>query len=203
MVREKWLLCETKPECLQNWLCLCYIYSCFSVASNLIISFMFAQNLFKLLKPIMVLHLSGSHFPPPHTYFNCGYCTGSFTVSRHQPSFDGCQVLVLLAFSRGEGCLEQISSLLCFQQVITPAFTQPSPALALHQYCHLLKALSFVLCCYAQMIFNLDPREALPFVFICMSERLGKNKLYFCLFILIIWNFWQIILSISQIWDMM
>lgn len=118
-----------------------------------------------------------------HTHFNCEYCTGSSTVSRHQPSFDGCQVLVLLAFSHGEGCLEQISSLLCFQQVITPAFTQPSPTLALHQYCHLLKAFSFVLCYYAQIIFSLDTREALPFVFIHTSERLGKNKLYFCLFL--------------------
>lgn len=32
------------------------------------------------------------------------------------------------------------------------------------------------------MIFNLDTREALPFVFIRMSERLGRNKLYFCSF---------------------
>lgn len=130
-------------------------------------------------------------------YTHCGYCTGSSTVSRHQPSFDGCQELVLLAFSQGEGCLERICSLLCFQQVITPAFTQPSAALALHQYCHLLKALSFALCCHAQMIFSLDPKEALPFVFICMSERLGRNKLYFCSFILIIWNSCQILLCTS------
>lgn len=96
---------------------------------------------------------------PSSTHTHTLYCIGSSTVSRHQPLFDGCQVLVLLAFSQVEGCLEQISSLLCFQQVITPAFTQPSPALALHQYCHLLKALSFVLCSYTQMIFNLHPRK--------------------------------------------
>lgn len=36
--------------------CASYIFSWFSVASVLILSFMFAQNPLKLLKPVMVLH---------------------------------------------------------------------------------------------------------------------------------------------------
>lgn len=193
MVREKEFLCEAGTECLQDWLCLLYFFLVFS--SLRLNSFLHVCS-----EPTQAVEASNGPaliwitFPSStHTHFNCGYCTpfncgyctDSSTVSRHQPLFDGCQVLVLLAFSQGEGCLEQISSLLCFQQVVTPPFTQPSPALALHQYCHLLKALSFVSCCYTQMIFNLDPREALPlffFLFACLKGLVRINYTFIHLF---------------------
>ena len=114
-------------------------------------------------------------------------------------------MLVFLTFSQGECCLEQIISLLCHQQMMTPVSTQPSPVLPLHQYCNLLKALLF--CVVVPRWFLILTLEKLfffrCFLFICMSKMLAKKNENKWPEVQFMWTISNFYLTCLKMWEMM